>query len=255
MRERTPIGVIRALCDRYARLGTFEIVATDWFRGGRPQATTTLARLDAALASAKRDVIALCTPTGPLRTARSVDRGVLRRGVRCRVLFQADDGAGDWSAARLAELAHAGAQVRAAARVPVDALVIDRAVAIFPGDGPTGVAVANAPGIVTAIVELFEQLWPHHLPPAAVNAPRGPYPSPQERELLFMLSAGWVDESIAAQLGVSVRTIRRRISSIMSRLGARSRFQAGVIAASAGWVTPQLPHGDQESEAIRATVV
>lgn len=207
-------------------------------------ATTTLARLDAALASARRDVIALCTTAGPLHTARSVHRHNLRRGVRYRVLCQTDDRSGT----RLADLAQAGAQVRVASRVPVDALVIDRAVAIFPG-GTAGAAVANTPGIVTATVELFEQMWPRHVRSAVESSPHGPDPSTQDRELLFMLSAGLVDETIAAQLGVSVRTIRRRISAIMSRLGARSRFQAGVIAAHAGWVTPRRPHGDREQQA------
>ena len=200
-------------------------------------ATTTLARLDAALASARRDVIALCTTAGPLHAARSVHRHNLRRGVSYRVLCQTDD----WSGTRLADLAQAGAHVRVAPRVPVDALVIDRAVAIFPG-GTAGGAVANTPGIVTATVELFEQLWRRHVRSSV--EPHGPAPSTQDRELLEMLSAGLVDETIAAQLGVSVRTIRRRISAIMSRLGARSRFQAGVIAAHAGWVTPGQ-HGEE----------
>ncbi|PRX96566.1 helix-turn-helix transcriptional regulator [Allonocardiopsis opalescens] len=207
----------------------------------RRPAAGTLTRLDAALASARQEVMALCTSTGPLRAARSVDRGSLRPGVRCRVLLQADKGSGDWSEARLAELVHVGAQVRVAPRVPLDALVIDRAVAIFPGGGSTGVATATAPGIVTTAVELFEQMWPHHAPLTVVGAPDRPAPNSQERELLHMLSAGWGDESIAAQLGVSVRTVRRRISTIMNRIGARSRFQAGVIAASAGWVRPRRP--------------
>ena len=222
------------------------LVATEWLRDRRPPSTATLGRLDAALASARRDVIALCTAAGPLRAARPAGRGGLRHGVRCRVLLQADD----WADPRVADLTQAGAEVRVASRVPVDALVIDRAVAIFPE--ASGAAVATAPGIVAATVELFEQMWPDH---AVLKAPQGPDPSAQERELLLMLSAGWVDESIAAQLGVSVRTVRRRVAAIMNRLGARSRFQAGVMATSAGWVRPQWPHGEPETQEVRATVV
>lgn len=65
--------------------------------------------------------------------------------------------------------------------------------------------------------------------------------SERERELLVLLSAGCGDDSMAVQLGISVRTVRRRISAIMTRLGARSRFQAGAKAAHEGWLVPRRP--------------
>jgi DNA-binding NarL/FixJ family response regulator len=52
------------------------------------------------------------------------------------------------------------------------------------------------------------------------------------------MSAGYTDESAAARLGVSVRTVRRMMSTIMTRLGARSRFQAGIRAADRGMLVP-----------------
>src|SRR5690606_39837840 len=79
----------------------------------------------------------------------------------------------------------------------------------------------------------------------------------RERELLTLLSAGNTDESAAAQLGVSVRTVRRMVADIMDRLGARSRFQAGVKAADRGWLLnrtglppfrPRHPAGAGRSE-------
>lgn len=65
-------------------------------------------------------------------------------------------------------------------------------------------------------------------PPAELSA--------RERELLVLLMAGCTDETAAARLEVSVRTIRRTVADIMSRLGARSRFQAGAKAAGRGWL-------------------
>ncbi|RBL84656.1 helix-turn-helix transcriptional regulator, partial [Streptomyces cavourensis] len=35
----------------------------------------------------------------------------------------------------------------------------------------------------------------------------------------------------------SVRTVRRVTADLMHRLGARSRFEAGVLATTKGWVT------------------
>ena len=37
-------------------------------------------------------------------------------------------------------------------------------------------------------------------------------------------------------LGVSLRTVRRRVADLMSELGAESRFQAGVEASKRGWI-------------------
>jgi DNA-binding CsgD family transcriptional regulator len=56
----------------------------------------------------------------------------------------------------------------------------------------------------------------------------------RERQLLGLLATGLTDGSVAARLGVSERTVRRSMATIMARLGARSRFQAGLIAARLG---------------------
>ncbi|MDQ2757215.1 MAG: LuxR C-terminal-related transcriptional regulator [Actinomycetota bacterium] len=50
------------------------------------------------------------------------------------------------------------------------------------------------------------------------------------------MSAGVADASIARQTGVSQRTVERRIRSLMERLGAGTRFQAGVQAVRRGWL-------------------
>jgi DNA-binding NarL/FixJ family response regulator len=51
-----------------------------------------------------------------------------------------------------------------------------------------------------------------------------------------MLAAGAKDEQIARALGVSLRTVRRRVAALLADLGVRSRFQAGVEAMRRGWV-------------------
>ncbi len=61
-------------------------------------------------------------------------------------------------------------------------------------------------------------------------------PSDSERLLLRLLSLGAKDEAAARHLGVSVRTVRRMIADLMRRMDARSRFQAGILAAERGWL-------------------
>ncbi|KPG76580.1 helix-turn-helix transcriptional regulator [Frigoribacterium sp. RIT-PI-h] len=61
-------------------------------------------------------------------------------------------------------------------------------------------------------------------------------PTPAERDLLALVAAGATDEGIAGQLGISSRTLRRRLHSLFDELGASNRFHAGVEAARRGWV-------------------
>ncbi|MFD0381692.1 LuxR C-terminal-related transcriptional regulator [Streptomyces stramineus] len=50
------------------------------------------------------------------------------------------------------------------------------------------------------------------------------------------MAQGHTDESAAKQLHISPRTARRMMASLMDRLGARSRFEAGLKAARLGWL-------------------
>ena len=57
-----------------------------------------------------------------------------------------------------------------------------------------------------------------------------------QRLLLGQLAGGAKDEQIARALGLSVRTVRRRVADLLDELGADSRFQAGVEAVRRGWM-------------------
>jgi DNA-binding NarL/FixJ family response regulator len=56
----------------------------------------------------------------------------------------------------------------------------------------------------------------------------------ERQAVLELMMLGAKDESIARQLGVSLRTVRRRIADLMDELGAATRFQAGMEAARRG---------------------
>ncbi|WP_406385668.1 response regulator transcription factor [Streptomyces sp. NBC_01618] len=74
------------------------------------------------------------------------------------------------------------------------------------------------------------------LPPAGEGVQSGASPTNESRQLLSYLSAGLTDESIARELGVSERTVARRIVRLQEMLGARTRFQLGVQASRRGWL-------------------
>jgi DNA-binding NarL/FixJ family response regulator len=72
---------------------------------------------------------------------------------------------------------------------------------------------------------------------SATESPEGDWHlTGRHRELVRMLGGGLTDEAMARKLGVSERTVRRLVSELTERLGAASRFQAGVCAVRLGWL-------------------
>lgn len=203
------------------------------------------AAIEALLASAHDEVLVMSTVSvvarDPIGEVRRVDHRNLRRGVRYRVIVPDTARTAPALAARLGALSLAGADTRTVPEVPTDALVVDGRAVVLPVDrdaGGTslGTAVFRLASVVTTTLELFERVWPVAVPMSPSDLPEAAELNTRERELLSLLSAGSTDESAASRLGVSVRTVRRMVADIMNRLGARSRFQAGVKAADRGWL-------------------
>ncbi|MEV4010476.1 helix-turn-helix transcriptional regulator [Nonomuraea angiospora] len=140
------------------------------------------------------------------------------------------------------EAVAAGEQARISPEVPMKLAIADRKTAILPlstaaTSHADSAVIVHSSTLLDALVTLFEVLWRSALPlPAKPPAtlPSGPAELP-DPELFTLLAAGLKDEAVARQLGVSLRTVHRRVSELMDRLGARTRFQAGLLAARRGW--------------------
>ena len=92
--------------------------------------------------------------------------------------------------------------------------------------------VIYAPAMIAIIRELFERYWERAVPFSQVT---GEAPGDGDRaQILELLMMGAKDETIARQTGVSLRTVRRRISDLMDEVGATTRFQAGMEASRRG---------------------
>lgn len=61
-------------------------------------------------------------------------------------------------------------------------------------------------------------------------------PTQDELALLRLLARGFTDEVVAQKLGLTGRTLRRRLRSAMDKLDASSRFEAGYKLARSGWL-------------------
>ncbi|MFG1905764.1 transcriptional regulator TrmB [Kribbella sp. NPDC048928] len=197
------------------------------------------ARIDDMLRGATEQAVGTDTPpyvADGSHQVSSAELGLLERGVRFRAIYAAEvlDHPG-W-VERLRSMAERGEQSRVLPQVPVKLLIVDGTTAMLPlaGGGssrsgqPRAVVVSDS-ALTSALQVLFDQLWGQATPlRLAANAD-------PNQTLINLLASGMKDEAIARQLGVSGRTLRRRIAQVQEELGATSRFQAGLQAARRGW--------------------
>lgn len=139
--------------------------------------------------------------------------------------------------------AAAGQETREMADVPLKLLIADDRMALIVLDGQDeqirSTLVVHPSLLLNGLVAVFESLWKTAAPrDPLVAASEGEDPglSVDDQELLSMMAAGVTDVVIARRLGMSPRTLQRRIHELMKRVGAGNRFQAGLWAARRGWL-------------------
>ncbi|WUG26029.1 helix-turn-helix transcriptional regulator [Streptomyces sp. NBC_00464] len=172
-----------------------------------------------------------------LDASRPLDEDAMRRGVTLLTLYQESVRNDPASLDYARWMSEAGGQVRTAPILPPRLLIFDRRVAVVPIDPAhtrRGALCTREPAIVATLCALFFQAWETAIPLGAAGS--SDRISPTEKELLKLLAGGLTDEAAAKRLGVSLRTVRRQMSSLMERLHASSRFEAGLKAAQSGWL-------------------
>jgi len=175
-----------------------------------------------------------------------VQRQQTAEGVRFLTVYDTDVLEGAQSIAALDRLAALGEQMRVLKGVPLKMVVGDDDTALVivrPSDQAwRGSMLVRRSPLLESLIVLFETLWRLAVPlprsgqklARLLGAPE--QPAPQDRQVLLMLAGGATDETIARQLGLSTRTVERRVRAMLDRLGAETRFQAGVQAARRGWL-------------------
>jgi DNA-binding NarL/FixJ family response regulator len=61
--------------------------------------------------------------------------------------------------------------------------------------------------------------------------------TPREREVLTLLARGYTGEEVARELSVSAETVRAHVRNSVTKLHARTRLQAVVMALERGEIT------------------
>ncbi|MGH2510614.1 MAG: helix-turn-helix domain-containing protein [Ktedonobacteraceae bacterium] len=134
----------------------------------------------------------------------------------------------------------AGEEVRVCSNLPFKRVLVDSRLALIPlnlrlTDGPSLLVRSSA--LLDALHTLFEILWQQAAPISFTREgtmKRGDpdsWLSNEARNLMSLLAAGLNDKNIAHELGVTTRTLQRRVTALMQTLDARTRFQLGWLGA------------------------
>jgi DNA-binding CsgD family transcriptional regulator len=132
--------------------------------------------------------------------------------------------------------ARAGELIRVLPEVPTRMAIFGSEAAVLPeiwGSSGGSRLLIRQPSMVSACIAYFDQLWGH-----AVTTPGfgSELALDDRQQLLGLLARGAKDEQVARTMGVSLRTVRRRIASLLAELGVDSRFQAGMEAVRRDWL-------------------
>ena len=133
-----------------------------------------------------------------------------------------------------------GEQARIMPDVPLKLAIADRTMALVPlinaDSGSRPAALVIRPSVLLeSLAALFEALWQRAMP-LTFDTDGPPSADPELVEVVQLLAVGMTDGRIARHLQTSERTVRRKIAAAMQVLGASTRFQAGMLAQSNGWL-------------------
>ncbi|MEU7037429.1 LuxR family transcriptional regulator [Streptomyces sp. NPDC046237] len=199
-------------------------------------------RMRQAWASAREQIRQFESPPYfPLSGATEDALATLARGVTQRVVYSRESLEHPGHLKEVIEpCVEAGEQARVLPSVPVKLLIIDDAYALVSlsikeADVVNTLLVVQPSGLLSALVALFEQSWQNALPFHGHTTRPGGLP-PADRRLLWLLAGGATDDVIARELGISRRTLFRRLQILMARLGAANRFQMALQAQRHGWL-------------------
>ncbi|WP_305782594.1 helix-turn-helix domain-containing protein [Symbioplanes lichenis] len=200
--------------------------------------------------SAREEILWFCR-ANPLAMAgpeNAEESSALARGVRYRAIYERELLERPGELESILESGRAGEESRTLPVLPVRLAIADRSLAICPlvpdesrGVGEPTAALIRSSELLDALVALFESYWERATPLTTDGSPRSDL-GESEVLLLSLFVSGMPDKSIATHLGVSKRTVQRRIDRLMDLAGVDTRTGLAFQAARRGWLpTPADP--------------
>ncbi len=168
-------------------------------------------------------------------------RRLLEEGVTVRSIYASDSLDQDDALPEALRVAEAGVGLRVHPQVPMKLAVFDESTALLPLSGDrllSSALVVHGSSLVDALGEMFELLWRDALP---LGGAPGGVPDDVDNQLDDAALSRPQGRRHRTSVHLSTRTVGRRVAELMTGLGARTRFQAGLFVMR-GRLRP--PRGD-----------
>jgi sugar-specific transcriptional regulator TrmB len=176
-----------------------------------------------------------------LSDMNEAQRHAIARGVRYRNVIEAGALEIPGNLPRIRQHIEEGEHTRVCPQLPLKMVVVDRRIGIIPlhldRDGGPALLLRSS-SLLDSLCTLFELIW-ERATPVSFGAPTASMDDEASRHradtelLVQLLACGLNDKSVAHELGISARTLDRRLVEFMKSVNARTRFQAGWMAARA----------------------
>jgi predicted transcriptional regulator/DNA-binding CsgD family transcriptional regulator len=212
---------------------------------GAPKIWRTFVRLQR---SAEREVRGFDKPPYFVPQGEHGDEGpnlderrlLAANAVTYRVVYDQESVAIPGRLANIWEGIRSGERARVAGSLPVKLVMCDdtMAIACSPAEYQNAIAYLIRPSSLLEVTSaLFEAVWERAVPLNRTEPKHGEVQlDERDRQLIGLLASGATDAVIARTFGLSTRTVQRNIHELMQKVGARTRFQAGMEAVSRGWL-------------------
>ncbi|MGI9822128.1 helix-turn-helix domain-containing protein [Agromyces sp. Marseille-Q5079] len=165
----------------------------------------------------------------------------LERGVRYRVVVEASVLERPRFLDQAREVMPLGEEIRVLPTLPTRLFVADGSLALLPmyshGDRKvSGALLVHPSGLLDLVNAMFEEAWRAATRLVEDGALESEVDESIDRDLLRLLLLGLTDAAAGAQLGISVRTVQRRVAELMDRAGVSTRIQLGAEAVRRDWI-------------------
>ena len=191
--------------------------------------------------AAEHEILWFCraNPIVMAGTANNEEMPALKRGVKYRAIYERALLEMPGEMESIIEAIDLGEESRTLPNLPVRLAIADRSLAICPlvpdddaiAVGQPTAALIRSSELLDALVALFESHWERAMPIVT-----GKRDEEIDTLLLSLLVAGMPDKSIATHLGVSRRTVQRRLDRMMDLAGVDTRTGLAYQASRRGWI-------------------
>ena len=178
----------------------------------------------------------------------AAEPAAVERGVRIRAVVERAALSEPGATAEAMESLKRGLELRVAEELPIKLVLADGDLALVPlevgSGGEPGAVLIQRSGLLSALAALFEAVWqqgyPLDLPSlesgeVPTSGDRSDGPTAEDRQILALMLAGLTDHAVASQLGLSLRSVQRRLRHLQDLAGVHSRMQLGWYAARHDW--------------------